>query len=681
MRILWLNLREMFFSERNRWFMWIPVLFGIGIGVYFQLPSEPSRWMILVIIEAMLVAAYFFRHYPERLLGLGVLAIMVLGFANIQLKTIYLSKDEIIPYDRKLYLTGRVSEAGKNYRGNPRFVLENIRDFDGNQVEGRYKISLTSKSSQPQNGECVELVATVSAPGHPTIVGGYQMDRKTFFEGVNASGYASSRALPIDCLDETPFSSRLEKFASDLRAKIVAEIHAVLPPDEAGMTAAIVAGERGGIRQEITNNYRDSGLAHFISISGLHMSMLAGMMFFLVRLIIALIPPLALRYDSKKIAALFAVFMSMVYLVISGAEIPSQRAFIMTFIVLLGVLFSRKAISMRMISWAALIVLVISPQAMISASFQMSFAAVVALIAFYERFAGSLHRFLNGQGHGDLNLPSKIIRLIWVYFIGIMVSDLVASLATLPFAIYHFNRIAVYTTLGNMLAGPVIGLIIMPFVLIALLLMPFNLEVWALKIVGFGIAKVNEVTAYVAALPEAGFKVMSIPLWGLLLIVFGTLWLSIWNLKWRRWGWLGILLGCLSVFEVKVPDMMADKYGEVFAVKDNQGRMVILPSRGNNYIKKVWLEKTANEKLTNKENKKLKEIYNGDKTDKDWIDLECNERTCVYKDTIVIIKFGGLEINGQDFDLYQAEGAQFFIKNGRVKIEMVRDYIGIRPWN
>lgn len=679
--MFWLKLREMFFDERSRWFMWVPVLFGCGIGLYFVLPTEPSRWFILGLIELLLVAAYLWRHFPERLLAILALMIAALGFADIQLKTIYFSRHEIIPYDRKIYLTGRVSELGKNYRGNPRFVLEDIRDFDGNDLPGRYKISLTSKSSQPKNGECVELVATIAPPQHPTIVGGYQTDRKTFFENVNAVGYASSRALPIDCPSELPFMAEFEKAASDLRNRIVQKINAVLPADEAGITAAIVAGERGGIRQKITENYRDSGLAHFLSISGLHMSMLAGLMFFLVRFLIALIPPLALRYDSKKAAAVFAIFISVVYLVISGAQIPSQRAFIMTFIVLLGVLFARQAISMRMIAWAALIVLVISPQALISASFQMSFAAVIALIAFYERFAGSLHRFLNGSRQEDISLLSRIIRVIFAYIAGILIADTVASLATLPFAIYHFNRVAVYTTIGNLIAGPIIGFIIMPFVLIALLLMPFNLEAWALKVVGFGVSEVNEITAYVASLPEAGYKVMSMPLWGLLFIVFGALWLCIWKLKWRRWGWLGILFGALSVFAVRSPDVMADKYGEVFAVKDNQGKLVVLPSRGNNFLKRIWLEKTANDKISTKKNKLLKAIYNGDTTDKSWIDMECNVRSCLYREALVIVKFGGIEINGKDFDLYQAEGARFFVDDGKVRVDTVRQSIGQRPWN
>ncbi len=197
MRVFLYNLREMFFGERERWFMWLPVLFACGIGVYFLLPEEPSRWIILAVVEILLALAYVWRHRPGRLAAVLVLTVAALGFADIQLKTIYLSRHGIVTFDRKLYLTGRVSELGRNYRGNPRFVLEDIEDFDGNSLPGRYRVSLTSKSSQPENGRCVELIGTVSAPPHPNMVGGYQMDRKLFYEGINASGYAASRALPV----------------------------------------------------------------------------------------------------------------------------------------------------------------------------------------------------------------------------------------------------------------------------------------------------------------------------------------------------------------------------------------------------------------------------------------------------------------------------------------------------
>ena len=189
-----------------------------------------------------------------------------------------------------------------------------------------------------------------------------------------------------------------------------------------------------------------------------------------------------------------------------------------------------------------------------------------------------------------------------------MISDFVASMATLPFAIYHFNRIAIYTTLGNFLAGPVIGLVIMPFVLLALFLMPFGLYVWPLKIVGYGIKTVNEITAYVSNLPQAGYQVLSMPFWGLMLIVWGGLWLCLWQKKWRLWGAFPIIVGALSIFTATVPDMIYDAAGKNIAVKDNFSNLIIMPVKSNAFIKQMWLEKTASTDVSNTQ--KLKEIYN-----------------------------------------------------------------------
>lgn len=675
----WQNIKTQFEGEQNRWFLWLPVLFGIGIGIYFLLPFDISIWWTLGAIEILILLAIVFRFNLKVLSVLMIAGMIVLGFTDIQLKAFYLSKNPGLDQAETVYVRGRIEKIDFNYRGSPRLWINDAEDFDGERNYGKVKITLRSKDSGFKPGECVELAAHLMPRPKAALPGGYQFDRKAFFEGIDANGYALSQVYPLACEHKSGIKQKFNFAVDNLRSLIINHIREVLPPDEASITAAIVAGEQGVIRRGIIQNYRDSGLAHFLSISGLHMSMIAGLMFFLVRLTAAFIPAFSVRYDSKKTAAVFAILISIFYLLISGAAVPAQRAFIMNFIVVLGIFLGRRAISMKTISTAAIIVLILSPQALIGASFQMSFAAVIALIAFYEKYAGALQRFLNGERAESL--PFKIVKVIWVYIIGILVADLVASLATTPFAVYHFNRVALYTTLANLLAGPVIGLIIMPFVLISLLLMPLGLDYYPLQIVGFGIAKVNEITAYVSSLPNAGYQILSMPLWGLMLVVFGGLWLCLWQMPWRKWGWLGVICGMLSIMTVKTPDVMTDADAEVLAVKDNQGELVILPSRGNNFIKQIWLEKTANKKLTGKESRLLKEIYNGRKTDKDWLDLECDKLTCVYKNKITYYKSGCLEIDGKAFDTLKSGGASFYFDNGRVKIKTVRDDIGSRYWN
>ena len=392
-------------------------------------------------------------------------------------------------------------------------------------------------------------------------------------------------------------------------------------------------------------SYRNSGLAHFLSISGLHMSMLAGLMFFLIRFILAFVPAISLRVDTKKIAAVFAIILSFIYLLISGQAIPAQRAFIMTFVVLLGVLLNRRAISMQTICLAGFIVLAISPQVLISASFQMSFAAVMGLVAFYEKTSNAITKFLNVGG------LHKYIRIVVLYILGVVISDFIASLMTLPFAIYHFNMIAVYTTLGNFLAGPVIGLIIMPMVLLSMLFMPFGLDTIFLKALGFGIGLVNQVTEYVSSLPNSAVYVPSMPHWGLVLIVMGGLWLMLWQAKWRYFGIIGIVIGLLSVVTVKTPDIIIGPEAKAVAFKNKSGELEIASSRSGRFIKNVWRNKY--------------------KVSKNKTKLENHDEITIRGNKIIY--------DNKIYDLSKDIGMSIYFKDN--KVITIRDDIGKRYWN
>ena len=384
-------------------------------------------------------------------------------------------------------------------------------------------------------------------------------------------------------------------------------------------------------------------------------------------------PPLALKYNTKKIAAVLAIIISFVYLLISGWQISAQRAFIMTFLVLIGVLCNRQAISMRMAAWAALIMLIIEPQILISAGFQMSFAAVIMLIAFYEKYA----KFF--QVKTEKHFLKRCFYLVGIYLLGIVVADFIASMATLPFVIYHFNRISIYTSLANLLAGPIIGLWIMPCVLAVLISIPFGLEKYPLQFVGKGIDFLNEITDTVAHMDNASLQILSMPDWGLFLIVCGGLWLAIWQTKWRHWGWLLILIGYLSILMVEKPDVMTDELAKTFAVKNTSGQIVILPNRGNYFTKQMWYEKLAQVPTTDKNKQKIHEIYQGKKTDEHFLPLVCDEDKCVYQNNIVLHKQGGIEINGVD---YSDKGAlMIYNVKKHPKIFIIKSIFGNRYWN
>lgn len=632
-------------QDAARRILWLPVLFAIGIALYFSLKTEPSKWLTLSVIEALILAAVLFRRHIRILKVLGCFASVAAGFATVQIKAIWLDKTVAEPPAETFYFKGRIIGIDTNYQGRKRFIFDGIEDFDGNFYFGKYRITQRLKEDNAEIGQCVELIGQIKPLAKEVMVGGYQFDRKGYFEGLKGSGFAESRWFATECPDKS-LNRDMSAFIGNLRRRIVKHIASVLPAEQAGIASAIIAGEKGAVTENLYEQYRNSGLAHFLSISGLHMSMLAGLMFFLVRFVLALVPAVALRFDTKKIAAVFALVISAAYLLISGQAVPAQRAFIMTFIVLLGILADRRAISVYTIALAAFIVLFFSPEVLISASFQMSFAAVLGLIAFYEKIACRIRSFLGGG--------NKVFKGVFLYVSGVIVSDFIASLMTLPFAVYHFNMVAVYTTLGNFLAGPVIGLVIMPFVLLSMLLMPFGLDVPFLKIVGLGIAVVNRITSWVSALPNAGCYVPSMPLWGLVLIVLGGLWLMLWQAKWRWFGVIGIAAGLLSVATVQTPDILIGAETKAVAVKNTDGKLEIAASRGGRFIKDVW---------------KNKYRVAGTKAKiEDYPDLKIDKN-------IVII-------NGLKYNLEEAIGLSVWLKpDGSPRVRTIRDDIGRRPWN
>ena len=626
------HIAEIFNAERERWFCWVPVLFGAGIGIYFALPVEPSKWLTLGLIEFLLLATFLCRRYPLLLRFIAVAAIILAGFTDIQLKTLYMEQKLPPPQTGNVYIRGQIMSRDTNYRGRPRIVLGNMENLEGEAIKGHYRLTLPAKEKNFNVGQCVELVAEVSPVMKANLVGGYQPDRRLFFDGINAAGYVLSGVFEIDCRQAPNW---LAKQTDLWRQKVTETISKQLPASQASVATAIITGNRELMSREQAENYRDSGLAHFLSISGLHMSLITGLMFFAVRLFMALIPPLGLRYNSKRAAAVCALLVGTFYLMISGGAVPTQRAYIMMFTVLLAVWFERQAVSMRVLAFAAMIILFFSPQMLVNISFQLSFAAVVGLVAFYERFGGRLEGFLYGNGN---NLPLRMLRGIFAYLLGIVIADFVASLATLPFVIYHFNRIAVYTSLANLAAGPIIALVIMPAVLFALLTLPLGLSWLPLQIVGYGIGAINRITGYVAQMPHSVAEIYSFPMWGLLLIIIGGLWLCLWQKSWRYLGWILIFAGSLSLFTVRVPDIIAGDGGKAVAVRDNRGKLQFL-SGGNKWMKQNWAEKFASVSVQKQENTSRPNLSHIN-----------------FDDAI------GISIYGD-------------------KIYTVRNYIGRRPWN
>ena len=305
---------------------------------------------------------------------------------------------------------------------------------------------------------------------------------------------------------------------------------AALPGQTGAIANALITGERGGISEATNQAFRDFGLFHILSISGLHMVIMAGAVFFCIRLALAAIPAIALSYPIKKWAAAGAMAGALGYLLISGSAFATVRSYIMISIMFLAVMLDRPALALRNVALAALGILLVWPESLFDPGFQMSFAAVVALVSVYEWVRGREEERAAWR-------PRHVIRAGLLFFGGIVLSTLVASLAVAPFGIYHFHNTQQFAILANLLAIPICNLIVMPAALAALVALPFGLEAAPLWVMGLGIEVMVWCAQTVATLPGAVGRMPAIPTHAFVLMVTGGLWCALWH---KRWRWLGI---------------------------------------------------------------------------------------------------------------------------------------------
>ena len=272
-----------------------------------------------------------------------------------------------------------------------------------------------------------------------------------------------------------------------------------------------MAGVRSDLDEHTWHDFQVAGLAHLIAIAGLHMSLVAGTVFTVARFLLALIPWIALRVRVHKPAALIAFAVAAFYLAVSGATVPTQRAFVSFGVALVAILLDRNPFSLRLLAWAALAVLAIQPEALGGASFQLSFAAVLGLMATYETFRLRAHAQADAGPLGHLRS----------YVLGVIATTLMASSATAPFSAYHFQTIATYGILGNLIAVPITSFLVMPMGLLGLALMPVGLDAPAFRLMGWGCDAVLWTAHTVASLPGASITVHQWPLSVLLLMILG----------------------------------------------------------------------------------------------------------------------------------------------------------------
>ena len=685
------RLGAMWAAERNRSFLWAPVLFGAGSGLYLTLPVEPVGWIAPVAAVLFSLGAVLLHRRAGPALGLAALALLSAGVGIADWRTERVRAPVLTAPVGPTIVSGRVVWVGAG-DGPQRYLLDHVRIGGLAPDETPVRVRISARGAGEDGavlpGTWLRTRAKLRPPPVPVEPGAWDFARQAWFQRIGAVGFSfgapERMAAPAD-EGVGGFLALLSSVRHSISARVLARATESAGP----LAAALLTGDRSAIEKPVLRAMRDSGLAHLLAISGLHVGLVAGLVFFAARGLLALVEPVALRFPIKKWAAGCALIGAAAYLLLSGMSVPTQRAFVMVGFVLLAIMLDRASLSMRLIAWAAFLVLVIAPESMLGPSFQMSFAAATALIATYEAARGPFARL---AARGGLALRPL------VYAAGVVLTSLVAGVATGPFAVYHFNRIADYGLLANLGAVPITGFWVMPWGLVALLLVPFGLEGLALTPMGWGIDAIVWIARSVAALPGAVSHVPAMPAAALVMIAVGGLWLCIWR---RRWRFLGIAViggGLLLASLERRPDILVDGDARAMAVRGEDGSLWLSTRQRARFVTDTWLRRDGQARV---------QTWPRDETDTDASGLRCDVLGCIQRRgerTIALLHdpraFGedcgradlvvstvpawnlcpGPDAVVDRFDLWRGGGHAIWLERDGFRVESVVSRRGERPW-
>jgi competence protein ComEC len=572
-------------GEQERWFLWLPVAFGTGIAAYFLLPWEPSTLAAMLPVGAALAL-----HLAGSRSGVGALFTAALlavsvGVAIAKLRTEFMRAPVLEQRIGPIEVRGVIELVEPRATGGQRLTLQvsQLASLPPEARPYRIRVRTSGASLELKPGDAVRLKAILSPPPGPTLPGDYDFARVAWFQALGAVGFAQE-AVQIDRdAAAPPLPLRFSAAVARLRQTIGQRIVAALPGQTGAIANALITGERGGISDAVNQAFRDSGLFHILSISGLHMVIMAGSVFFSVRVALAAIPAIALRYPIKKWAAAGAMAGALGYLLISGASVATVRSYVMISIMFIAVLLDRPAVALRNVALAALAILLLWPESLLDPGFQMSFAAVVALVAVYERISRRQEQQVGA-------VRRSAFTYVLLFFAGIVLSTLVASLAVAPFGIYHFHNTQQFAILANLLAIPICNLLVMPAALATLLAMPFGFEAGPLKVMGLGIDAMVWCAKATAALPGAVGRIPAIPTLAFALVIIGGLWCALWATRWRLLGVVAIVAGLIVAPTAPRPDVLIGRGAGLVAVRDEKGRLSALSKAAATFELGRWLE-------------------------------------------------------------------------------------------
>lgn len=560
-------------AARGLLFPWVPVLIALGVGLWFALPSEPGPLFYTVVVVIFLTT-FGFSHYGPDVLRPVMIAVicLLLGILAAGIRAHTLAAP-VLSFRYYGPVEGRIVVIDRSQSDKVRLTLDQVvlSNTNPGRVPKRVRVSLHGDQQylQPEPGQIILVTAHLAAPDGPVEPGGFDFRRMAFFDQLGAVGYARMPALLL--LPPKPG----EQVINRLRARIRHGVEAQIAGDPGAFAAALMTGDRAGIGQEVVEDLRRSNLSHLLAISGLHMGLLAGFVFSALRYGFALFPALALRVNSKKLAAIIAIGASWFYLLLSGGNVATERAFVMVAVMLVAVLFDRRALSLRSVAMAAMILLLAQPESLMEPGFQMSFAATVALVAGFAALRGRV------QTHRMPWWASAIFTLVF--------SSFLAGLATAPVAAAHFNRVAGYGLLANLLAVPVMGFAVMPAAVLSGVLAPLGLEGPALWVMQQGTTWILYVANMVAGWEGSVRAVISPPAIVLPVMALGALWVILWRGPVRALGAFPVVAAFAIWATAERPQLLISADAGIIGLQTVEGR-AISAEKGAGFAVRQWLE-------------------------------------------------------------------------------------------
>lgn len=565
---------DIFDRQRGRLFLWLPVLLGIGVSLYFAAPLEPDLATYIYLATFAAIVAAFLCFIPAYFAPpLSMLLVVSLGFLIAGARA-HLVAAPVLNYRYYGPIEGRVVKIDRSASEAIRLTLDQVtlKNMPPDRTPARVRVSLHGAQNYitPVPGLRVAMTGHLSPPPSAADPGGFNFQRMAWFDRLGAVGYTR---VPV--LRAGPTDEGASLLIHRLRQSVSQGLQARMAGQPGAFAAAILTGDRSGITAETAENLRASNLSHLLAISGLHMGLLTGVIFAAIRMALSFIPAALFHLPIKKIAAICAMLAGALYLALSGWNVATERAYIMVSMMFVAVLFDRRAISLRAVAMAALVILSLRPEVLPEPGFQMSFAATVALVAVF-----TLVRHIRLMARW----PSWLRGVMTV-----VMSSAVAGIATAPVAAAHFNRIADLGLIANVISVPIMGAVVMPAAVAAGVLTLVGLQGLALFVMEPAIRWILFVAQTVGNIEGAVTHIVAPPVQTLPLLALGGLFLVLWHGRIRVLGLVPMALGAIFWLGVDRPSLLVSGDGGLVGRMTAEGR-ALSKSSGSGFAAQSWLE-------------------------------------------------------------------------------------------